>query len=84
MEPIKPPKTLTYYQLFRMSTKTGLNISTCGTAPAVGGNYIGSGVYMTLQEAEHNRTMELLKDQDASFNSYHIFALEFPNPAYKE
>ena len=84
MEPIKPPKTLKYYHLYKMSTKTGLNISTCGSSPAGGTNYIGSGVYMTLQEAEHNRTLELLKDQDANFNSYHIFELEFPNPAYRE
>jgi hypothetical protein len=28
--------------------------------------------------------LELLKDPDASFNSYHVFELEFPNPAYRE
>lgn len=84
MEAIKPPKTLKYYQLIRMSTKTGLNISSIGAAPAGGNNYIGHGVFTTLQEAEHNRTIELLKDQDAAFNSYHVFELEFPNPAYRE
>ena len=84
MESIKPPKTLTYYQLIRMSTKSGLNFSACGASPAGSTNYIGSGIYTTLQEAEHNRTLELLKDSDASFNSYHVFALEFPNPAHRE
>ncbi len=84
MEPIKPPKTLTYYQLIKMATKSGMNISACGTIPAGSTNYIGTGMYTTLQEAEHNRTLELLKDPDASFNSYHVFALEFPNPAYRE
>lgn len=84
MEPIKPPKTLKYYQLLRMATKSGLNISTCGSIPAGSTNYIGVGFYTSLQEAEHNRTLELLKDTDAAFNSYHVFELEFPNPAYKE
>jgi hypothetical protein len=84
MEAIKPPKTLKYYQLIRMSTKTGLNISSCGAAPAGGANYIGHGMFTTLQEAEHNRTIELLKDTDAAFNTYHVFELEFPNPAYRE
>jgi len=39
---------------------------------------------MTLQEAEHNRTLETLKDTDGAYNSYHIFELEFPNPVYQE
>jgi hypothetical protein len=67
-----------------MSTKSGLNLSSCGTTPAGSTNYVGTGMYTTLQEAEHNRTIELLKDADASFNSYHVFELEFPNPAYRE
>ena len=84
MEPLKPPKTMKVYQLLRMSTKSGLNISMCGSIPAGSTNYIGVGFYTTLQEAEHNRTIELLKDPDASFNSYFVFELELPNPAYKE
>jgi len=83
MESLKPPRTVKYYQLMKMATKTGLNISPCGTIPS-GNNYIGTGMYTTLQEAEHNRTMETLKDMDSSYNSYHIFELEFPNPVYKE
>jgi hypothetical protein len=82
MEPIKPPKTVKFYQLMRMSTKNGFNISSCGAT--VANNYIGTGVYLTLQEAEHNRTLETLKDTDGGYNSYHIFELEFPNPVYKE
>ena len=84
MQALTPPKTIKYYQLLRMSTKSGLNISSCGTMPAGSTNYIGTGMYTTLQEAEHNRTLELLKDTDASFNSYYVFELEFPNPAYRE
>lgn len=83
MEPIKPPRTVKFYQLLRMSTKSGLNISNCGST-ASGNNYVGVGIYLTLQDAEHNRTMETLKDTDGGANSYHIFELEFPNPVYKE
>lgn len=83
MEPIKPPKTLKYYQLLRMSTKSGLNITSCGST-ASGNNYVGIGMYLTQQDAEHNRTMETLKDTDAAHNTYHVFELEFPNPAYRE
>ena len=70
------------YSLLKMATKNGLNIGSCGSAPAA--NYIGTGMYMTLQEAEHMRTLETLKDTDGGANSYHIFELEFPNPVYKE
>ena len=83
MEALTPPKTIKYYQLLKMSTKSGLNISACGTI-ATGNNYIGTGIYTTLQEAEHNRTLETLKDPDSNFNSYYVFELEFPNPTYRE
>lgn len=82
MEPIKPPKTMKVYSLLKLATKTGLNISYCGSAPTA--NYIGTGMYLTLQEAEHMRTLETLKDTDGGANSYHIFELEFPNPVYQE
>ena len=65
-----------------MATKSGLNISACGTSPA--SNYAGTGVYLTLQDAEHQRTLETLKDTEGGTNSYHIFELEFPNPVYRE
>ena len=42
------------------------------------------GMFMTLQEAEHTRTLEILRDTDSDYNSYHVFELDFPNPAYKE
>jgi hypothetical protein len=83
MEPIKPPRTVKFYQLLRMSTKSGLSIGSCGST-ASGNNYVGIGMYLTLQDAEHNRTMETLKDTDGGTNSYHIFELEFPNPVYRE
>ena len=83
MEPIKAPRTVKFYQLLRMSTKSGLNITSCGST-ASGNHYVGVGMYLTLQDAEHNRTMETLKDVDAANNTYHVFELEFPNPVYKE
>jgi len=80
MEPITPPKTLKVYQLIKMSTKTTFNLISAGTSPSSG--YIGSGFYRTLDEAEHNRTMETLKNTDG--DTYHVFELEFPNPIFKE
>ena len=79
MESIKAPKTLKFYQLVRMTTKTSLCFSPAGAAS---NTFIGTGFYRTIEEAEFNRTMEALKDTDS--NSYHIFELEFPNPSYKE
>lgn len=83
MQSIKPPQTIKVYQLSKLSTKNGLNISNCGTVPT-NNNYIGAGIYQTLQEAEHNRLLEALKDTEGGTNSYYIFELEFPNPVYKE
>ena len=78
MQGLPPPKTMKVYQLLKMSTKSGLYISACGSASS------GMGMYMTLQEAEHTRTLEILRDTEGGSNSYHIFELDFPNPAYKE
>ena len=80
MEPIKPPKTLKVYQLIR---QTGLNFTTTGSSSTVS---LGLGFYSTLQEAEHNRTLELLKDTSTGSGKpkWHVFELEFPNPAYEE
>ena len=70
------------YQLLKMSTKSGLYISACGSVNS--GPFNGIGIYTTLQEAEHNRTMELLKNTDTVKPLYHIFELDIPNPVYKE
>jgi hypothetical protein len=43
------------------------------------------GFYPTLQEAEHNRTIEVLKDTTSGAKPrFHVFELEVPNPAYQE
>lgn len=78
MEPIKPPKVIKIYQLVK---QTGMNF-TYGSA---GGVY-GAGFYSTQHEAEHNRTLEVLKDTTtgASKPKWHIWELDIPNPAYTE
>ena len=80
MEPIKPPKTIKIYQLTR---QTGMNFSVTGSSSSAG---LGLGFYPTLQEAEHNRTLELLKDTSTGINKarWHIWELDIPNPAYEE
>jgi len=80
MEPIKPPEVLKIYQLMR---QTGMNFS---PAAIVSPTNLGSGIFATLQEAEHNRTLEVLKDTTSGVNKprWHIFELEVPNPAYQE
>ena len=79
MEPIRPSKTIKIYQLIR---QTGLNFAVSGT----GTTGLGVGFYSSLQEAEHNRTMELLKDTSTGINKpkWHIWELDIPNPAYTE
>lgn len=78
MEPIAPPRTVKVYQLLKQSGATLSNAGVSGTMSW------GYGFYITLQEAEQNRTMELLKNTDAVKPQYHIFELEIPNPAYQQ
>ena len=80
MEGLPIPKTLIFYQLIKMTTKGGINLHCTGVTPPSG--YIGSGFYRTRDEAEHNRTLETLKEQDGA--TYHVFEVSFPNPVYKE
>jgi len=83
MKSIEQPKTVMVYQLLRM---TGAYIS--GVSSSVPNSLsMGIGFYLTLQEAEHIRTLEILKDTTAAGSpkpTWHIFELEFPNPAYQE
>ena len=81
MGPIPIAKTLTVYQLVKMSTKTGLHFSSTGTT-ATGASYVGAGFYISQAEAEQNRTLETLKDQDGA--KFYVFELEIPNPIYSE
>ena len=80
MEPIAPPKTVKVYQLIKQS---GAYLMNTGVSGQLSLSW-GIGFYATLQEAEHNRTMELLKNTDTPKPQYHIFELDIPNPAYQE
>ena len=78
MEPIAPPRTIKIYQLLKQN---GTYLMSAGVSGSLSW---GLGFYATLQEAEHNRTMELLKNTDTPKPQYHIFELDIPNPAYQE
>jgi hypothetical protein len=78
MEPIAPPRTVKVYQLLKQNGTYLMNVGVSGPITW------GLGFYNTLQEAEHNRTIELLKNTDTPKPQYHIFELDIPNPAYKE
>jgi hypothetical protein len=82
MEPIKPPKTVKIYQLIK---QTGMSFTHTGVGSSASAS-LGIGFYPSLQEAEHNRTLEVLKDTTSGNNKpkWHVFELEFPNPAYEE
>lgn len=82
MEPIKPPKIIKVYQLIK---QTGMSFSSAGTSSSASAS-LGIGFYPSLQEAEHNRTMEVLKDTatGSSKPKWHIWELDIPNPAYQE
>lgn len=81
MEPIKPPKTLKVYALIK---QTGASFAyTSGSSTNLS---LGMGFFVSQQEAEYNRTAELLKDTTTGPNKpkFHVFELEVPNPIYEE
>ena len=78
MESLKPPKTFKVYSLIR---QTGMLLNYV-YVPGTGHIQYGPGFYATRDEAEHSRTLELLKE--TSNSKYHVFELEIPNPAYQE
>jgi len=77
MEPLDTPKTLNIYQLVKQS---GLSFAPVG----YNNISIGTGFFLTRTEAEHHRTMEVLKEPAGSTAVFHVFELTIPNPAYKE
>ena len=90
-----PPGGLNAEQLAALAAASGASggdgnkgatsaAGTTGTGAGTGTTAVGTGMYTTLQEAEYSRTLEILRDTDSAYNSYHIFELEFPNPIYKE
>lgn len=84
MKSIEQPETIKVYQLLKM---TGAYISGVSSPnPVSMSSGMGIGFYLTQQEAEHIRTLEILKDVTPSGSpkpTWHIFELEFPNPSLK-
>jgi phosphoribosylaminoimidazole (AIR) synthetase len=78
MESIAQPKITKVYQLIKQS---GTHLTSAGS---LGSMNWGTGFYITLAEAEHSRTMEMLKNTDPVKPQFHIFELDIPNPAYQE
>lgn len=79
MEPIKPLPTFKVYAVIKQN---GLHMSyVYGSGSSV---TFGAGFYGSREEAEHLRTLELLKNTDTGFIEYHVFELEIPNPAYQK
>jgi hypothetical protein len=78
VEPLKPPKTFKVYTLIKQS---GLLLNYV-YVPGTGATQYGPVFYASRDEAEHSRTLELLKETTGS--KYHVFELEIPNPVYQE
>lgn len=79
MEPVRPPKTFKVYTVIK---QTGLSMSYVYGSSSPSSLTFGSGFHGTREEAEHLRTLEILKETAGS--KYHVFELEIPNPVYQE
>jgi hypothetical protein len=79
LEPILPPKTFKVYTLIK---QTGMSLIYTGFS--ANNVMLGTGFFMSQADAEHHRTMELLKDTATPRSLYHVFELDIPNPAYSE
>lgn len=76
--PLPIPKTLTFYALIQQSSSSMYFSMTAGAS----GMNFGTGFYATRDDAEKQRTLSILSDKTGAI--FHIFEMEFPNPAYKE
>lgn len=79
MEPLKPPKTFKVYALIKQTGLLLNNVYGSGTAHI----QYGPGFYATRDEAEQNRTLEILKENTEAKSRFHVFELEIPNPAFE-
>jgi len=79
MEPVRPPKTFKVYTVLK---QTGLSMTYVYGSSGSSSVTFGAGFYGTREEAEHLRTLEILKETTGS--KYHVFELEIPNPVYQE
>lgn len=79
MEPLPIPKTITVYILVKQS---GAMLNYIGAAYN-GNTCMGYGFFLNRMDAEHQRTIELLKEENQGVQ-IHMFELTIPNPVYKE
>lgn len=75
--PLSPPRKLHVYMLLKQD-----KLSFYPTGSIVGTG-LSTGFYMSKEDAEHQRMLEILKNEKVS-DMYHVFELEVPNPAYRE
>ena len=78
MKPEFPPETIKIYQLIKRYAE---QLYFTNTGMASGMNSICIGFYSTRDEAEHQRTLEVLKSK--TDEDFYVFELEIPNPALK-
>lgn len=78
MKPEFPPDTVKIYQLVKRNADS-MYFTNAGMASGM--NSIGTGFYLTRDEAEHQRTLEVLKSKNA--DEFYLFELEIPNPIVK-
>lgn len=78
MKPEFPPETVKIYQLIKRNADS-MYFSNTGTTSGM--NSIGIGFYITRDEAEHQRTLEVLKSKTE--DEFYVFELEIPNPILK-
>jgi len=81
MKPLDAPEFLTFYVLVSQSA-TSLYFSTTGAVVTSGATSFGTGFYPNRDDAEKARTFAILNDKTDT--RFHIFELEFPNPAYQK
>ncbi len=81
MKPLQAPEFMTFYILVQQNA-TSLFFSTTGAPVTSGTANFGTGFYSTRDEAEKARTYAILNDKTDT--RFHIFELEFPNPAYQK
>ena len=81
MKSLDAPEVLTFYVLIQQSS-TSLHFSTTGAPVTSGTASFGTGFYSTRDDAEKARTYAYLNEKSGA--QYHIFELDFPNPAYQK
>ena len=79
MKPLEAPATLNIYMLLQQSS-TSFYFNPAAVAGMT--TTMGSGIFGTRDEAEKARTLAILSDK--TNNTFHVFELEVPNPAYRK